>query len=32
MRSIGYAILIAFATVLGYAVATRVLEDSRDFR
>jgi len=32
MRNVGYAILIAIATVLGYSVASRLLEDSRDFR
>ena len=32
MRSIGYALLIVFATVFGYALASRILEESRDFR
>lgn len=27
-----YVFLVALATIVGYTVATRTLEDSRDFR
>jgi len=32
MRSLGYTLLIVLATIFGYALASRIMEESRDFR
>jgi len=32
MRGLAYTLLIVFATLFGYALASRIMEESRDFR
>lgn len=32
MRSLGYALLIVLATIVGYSLTTRMMEETRDFR